>query len=75
MAIGQVCTCKSNNNGEPLFFWERWKTKDFLFKKGKKYLFLVQENSENKSQDLYVITEDHRPVLFDPQYFKYLFRY
>lgn len=74
MAIGQSCICKSDNNGEPLFFWERWRIKNFLFKKGKKYLFLVQK-SEKGFEELYVITEDQQPILFDPVYFKYLFKY
>lgn len=68
MPIGLLCTCKSNNNGEPLFFWERWKLKVFLFYKGAKYTYFYQDN------ELYVITNDHIPVKFDKKYFKYLFK-
>jgi len=68
MAIGQLCKCKSNNNGEPLFFWERWKLKEFLFYKGVQYTYVYQKDG------LYVITSQHVPVKFDEKYFKYLFK-
>lgn len=75
MAKGILVQCKSHNNGEPLFFWERMfkKVSSFLFQKGVFYTMVQQGNK------IFVIirhheTRNHEAVEFDPDYFKVLFK-
>lgn len=68
MPIGLLCKCKSNNNGEPLFFWERWRQKEFLFKKNQYYTYILLNNK------IFVINEKHVPIEFEVKYFRYLFK-
>lgn len=70
MAIGLLAMCKSHNNGEPLFPWERWgkKASEFMFQKGVFYTWFIQDDK------YYVINRLHEAIEFDRKYFKCLFK-
>lgn len=68
MALGKLVKCVSNNNGEPLFPWERWFKNGFKFVKGIYYTMIEQDGK------IYVITRESEPVEFTPKYFNTLFR-
>lgn len=70
MATGLLVICKSNNNGEPLFPWERWfkKPGEFMFQRGVYYTWFVQDDK------YYVINRLHNAIEIEPKYFNALFK-
>jgi hypothetical protein len=67
---GILVKCKSYNNGEPLFFWERiFKPNSFFrFQKGVFYLMISDKDK------IFVIDREHQAQEFDSKYFNYLFK-
>lgn len=70
MPTGRLVQCRSHNNGEPLFPWERWfkKASKFLFQKNVLYTMVEQDNK------IFVISRNYVPIEFDYDYFKILFK-
>lgn len=66
---GVLVKCKSHNNGEPLFFWERMfkPVASFRFQKGVLYTMISDKNK------IFVIDRNHEALEFDLKYFNYLF--
>ena len=65
---GVLVKCKTNNNGEPLFFWERGLKKQFIFYKNIYYTMISDKGK------IFVIDREHVSHEIDPDYFKYLFK-
>ncbi len=67
--VGTLVKCKSSNNGEPLFPWERWfkKREDFKFNKNVLYTAIFDKGK------VFVVDRNYEPLEFDTNYFNYLF--